>query len=38
MDKYKLTPRAQRQMRDIWRNIDVHNELAADRLLQKLFD
>ncbi|MBY3174216.1 type II toxin-antitoxin system RelE/ParE family toxin [Rhizobium leguminosarum] len=38
MAKYKLTPRAQRQMRDIWRNIAVHNEPAADRLLQKLFD
>ena len=25
-------------MRDIWLNIAVHNEPAADRLLQKLFD
>lgn len=25
-------------MGDIWRNIAVHNEPAADRLLQKLFD
>ncbi|MBY5368518.1 type II toxin-antitoxin system RelE/ParE family toxin [Rhizobium leguminosarum] len=38
MAKYKLSPRAQRQMRDIWRNIAVHNEVAADRLLQKLFE
>ncbi|KPH07205.1 type II toxin-antitoxin system RelE/ParE family toxin (plasmid) [Rhizobium acidisoli] len=38
MAKYKLPPRAQRQMRDIWRDIAVHNEPAADRLLQKLFD
>ncbi|PDT10064.1 plasmid stabilization protein [Rhizobium sp. J15] len=38
MAKYKLSPRAQRQMRDIWLNIAVHNEPAADRLLQKLFD
>ncbi|MGO7592131.1 type II toxin-antitoxin system RelE/ParE family toxin [Rhizobium leguminosarum] len=38
MAKYKLSPRAQRQMRDIWRNIAVDNEPAADRLLQKLFD
>ncbi|ACI58576.1 plasmid stabilization system protein [Rhizobium leguminosarum bv. trifolii WSM597] len=38
MAKYKLSPRAQRQMRDIWRDIAVHNEPAANRLLQKLFD
>ena len=33
-----MSPRAQRQRRDIWRDIVVHNEHAADRLLQKLFD
>ncbi|MGV1761709.1 type II toxin-antitoxin system RelE/ParE family toxin [Rhizobium sp. A22-96] len=34
----QLSPRAQRQMRDIWHNIASHNEPAADRLLQKLFE
>jgi plasmid stabilization system protein ParE len=33
-----MSPRAQRQMREIWRDIAVHNEPAADRLVQKLFD
>nr|WP_281422404.1 type II toxin-antitoxin system RelE/ParE family toxin [Rhizobium leguminosarum] len=33
-----MSPRPQRQMRDIWRDIAVHNEPAANRLLQKLFD
>ncbi|EJC83581.1 plasmid stabilization system protein [Rhizobium leguminosarum bv. trifolii WSM2297] len=38
MARYRLSPRAQRQMRDIWRNIAVQNEPAADRLLQRLFE
>jgi len=36
--EYRLTPRAQQDMRDIWRNIAVDNEPAADRLLNRLFD
>ncbi|MGO4832352.1 type II toxin-antitoxin system RelE/ParE family toxin [Rhizobiaceae sp. 2RAB30] len=38
MAKYRLTPRAQRDMRDIWRNIALDNEKAADKLLNRLFD
>ena len=38
MSKYKLSPRAQRQIRLIWRDIAVENEAAADRLFGKLFD
>ncbi|BCH27668.1 hypothetical protein MesoLjLc_75520 [Mesorhizobium sp. L-8-10] len=38
MARYKLTPRAQRDMRDIWRNIALGNENPADRLLDRLFD
>lgn len=38
MAKYKLTPRAQRDMRDIWRNIALGNEKSADELLDRLFD
>lgn len=38
MAEFRLTPRAQRDMRDIWRNIAVDNEKAADKLISKLFD
>ena len=38
MPKYKLSPRAKRQLRDIWRGIAVHNETAADKLVHSLFD
>lgn len=38
MPNYKLSPRAKRQMRDIWRHIAVENERAADKLLNRLFD
>lgn len=38
MPKYKLSPRAKRQLRDIWRNIAVDSEPAADKLIRKLFD
>lgn len=38
MPEYKLTPRAQSDLRDIWRNIAAENEPAADKLLNKLFD
>jgi toxin ParE1/3/4 len=35
---YKLTPRAQQDLRDIWRTIAAENEPAADKLLNRLFD
>ncbi|MBN9034123.1 MAG: plasmid stabilization protein [Rhizobiales bacterium 63-7] len=38
MPEYRLTPRAQRDLRDIWRYIAVENERAADKLIGKLFD
>ena len=38
MPKYRLTPRAQRDLRDIWRSIAGDNERAADKLIAKLFD
>ncbi|MEI2298873.1 type II toxin-antitoxin system RelE/ParE family toxin [Ensifer sp. MJa1] len=38
MAEYRLTPRAQRDLRDIWRNIAMDNERAADQLVNKLFD
>ena len=37
MPKYRLSPRAKRQLRDIWHDIALHNESAADRLLGRLF-
>ena len=37
-NSYRLTPRAQQDLRDIWRNIAVDNEPAADKLLTRLFD
>lgn len=38
MAKYRLTPRAKRQIREIWVNIAAHNERAADNLFRKLFE
>lgn len=38
MTSYKLTPRAQQDLRDIWHNIATENELAADNLLNRLFE
>ncbi len=38
MARYKLTPRAQRDVRDIWRNIALHNEMPTNKLLDRLFD
>ncbi len=35
---FRLTPRAQEDLREIWRTIAVENEPAADRLLNRLFD
>jgi plasmid stabilization system protein ParE len=35
---YKLTPRAQQDLRDIWFNIAAENEPAADNLLNRLFE
>jgi toxin ParE1/3/4 len=35
--KYKLSPRAKRQMGNIWRHIAVENEQAADMLINRLF-
>lgn len=38
MAEYRLSPRAKRDLRDIWRTIAMHNESAADKLLLTLFD
>lgn len=38
MASYKLTPRAQQDLRDIWRNIAIENEPAADNLLNRFFE
>lgn len=38
MGSYRLTPRAQQDLRDIWTNIAKDNERAADELLNRLFD
>ncbi len=38
MARYRLSPRAQEQMREIWNAIALHDEAAADRLLARLFD
>jgi toxin ParE1/3/4 len=35
---YRLSPRAKRQMRDIWHYIAAENERAADKLLNSLFE
>jgi plasmid stabilization system protein ParE len=37
-NRYRLSPRAKRQIRDIWHDIAVHNETAADRLIQRLLE
>ena len=33
MARYRLSPRARQQLRDIWQDIAFHNEAAADRFL-----
>ncbi|WP_106165720.1 type II toxin-antitoxin system RelE/ParE family toxin [Tritonibacter scottomollicae] len=38
MAKYKLTPKAEEDLKDIWRHIAQENEPAADRLLMRWFD
>lgn len=38
MGSYRLSPRAKRQMRDIWQTIAIHDERAADKLLRRLFE
>ena len=37
MGKYRLSPRAKRQLSVIWHDIAAHNERAADKLLLRLF-
>jgi toxin ParE1/3/4 len=36
--RYRLTPRAEQDLRDIWHSIAQHNEAAADSLLTRVFD
>ncbi|MBZ9722598.1 type II toxin-antitoxin system RelE/ParE family toxin [Mesorhizobium sp. CO1-1-11] len=36
--KYRLTPRASQDLRDIWHTIAIENEKAADKLLMRIFD
>lgn len=38
MAEYRLTPRADSDLREIWRTIAPHNESAADALLMRIFD
>ncbi len=38
MSDYRLTPRAQNDLREIWRTIAAENEPAADCLIDRLFD
>lgn len=38
MARYRLTPRAEQDLRDIWRSIASENEGAADSLLLCMFD
>ncbi|UVC14904.1 type II toxin-antitoxin system RelE/ParE family toxin [Mesorhizobium onobrychidis] len=38
MARYRLTPRASQDLRDIWRTIAIENEKAADKLLMRFFD
>lgn len=38
MGRYRLTPRAEEDLRDIWRRIAPENEAAADALLLRIFD
>jgi len=36
--RYRLTPRASQDLRDIWHTIAIDNEKAADKLLMRIFD
>jgi toxin ParE1/3/4 len=36
--EYRLTPRAEQDLRDIWHSIAIHNETAADALISRIFD
>jgi toxin ParE1/3/4 len=36
--RYRLTPRASQDLRDIWHTIAIENEKAADKLLMRIFD
>ena len=36
MAKYRLTPRAEQDLRDIWHSITGNNEAAADSLLTRI--
>ncbi|TIL36392.1 type II toxin-antitoxin system RelE/ParE family toxin [Mesorhizobium sp.] len=38
MARYRLTPRASQDLRDIWHTIAIENEKAADKLLMRIFD
>lgn len=38
MGRYRLTPRAEEDLRSIWRMIAPDNEAAADALLMRIFD
>lgn len=38
MASYRLTPRAQQDLSEIWRHIAAENERAADRLVGRIFD
>lgn len=38
MSDYRLTPRAQSDLREIWRTIAMDNEPAADSLVDRFFD
>jgi toxin ParE1/3/4 len=36
--RYRLTPRASQDLRDIWHTIAIDNEKAADKLLMRIFE
>ena len=38
MASYRLTPRAQQDLRKIWRHIAADNEKAADQVVGRIFD
>lgn len=38
MAEFRLTPRAEQDLRDIWRTIALDNEPAADRLIRRVLD
>ena len=38
MARYRLTPRASQDLRDIWHTIAIDNEKAADKLLMRIFE